>query len=272
MILNRAYIISWMKPDIAEERLEILGEVVCWCESKNLKPCIIAMEWEDAWYDSFPEVDWVKYDFKLCPGNARNVALNHFYTTEEDYCIILDDDTWIAEGDDIIDWIQKASEDECKDFDLLSVTDEEFKRVDFEPSETTHKLIGMIRLVSGVFIIKNLRKHYKKSVWFNTNFISTPKGLLYGEDMNFMHRMHYEGFQAFEVFSSLTNSSRNRDITPSTWVETTIRDQQKIFGQTPLQMFTGLDFPKDIPNSALTQVGIVPMPPPENMFVREVNK
>lgn len=218
MVLNKAYIISWMgRRDIAPARLHLLEQSVDWCRSKSLEPIIIAMEWESADFVNFSGVTTIQVPLRLPPAHARNIALNLFYASDDDYTVLLDDDTWIEKGDDIIDTIRDLSH---PGLDLLSVLDQGEESVHFKESKN-HHLTPMSRIVSGVFIFKNLRKYEKGELFFNTGFI-TVKGdrhdLMYGEDVNIVHRALVRGLDIHMIKSSMTNASRSKRKHPSTWM------------------------------------------------------
>lgn len=220
MIFDNAYIISW-KP--SKERLQLLNHVVDWCESKDLNPIIIAMEWE-----GLSRCTNILVPFKLPPGQARNIGLNHFYSTDDDYCILLDDDTWIEVGDDIIDTMRAIN---YHDVGVVTVLDqEEERRLEFD-EEHIFRFPSMI--TSGVFIVKN-----QKKLFFNPAFGYKKGKLIYGEDVNFLMRAWYEGLGGWEVTTSMVNHSRDRVVTPSTWYyKPTPKSQQEI------AKLLGKDFP-----------------------------
>ena len=192
------------------------------------------MEWQEEWYSQF-DVDWVKSDLKMPPGQARNIGLNHFYSGDDDYCIILDDDTFIEVNDDIIDWLQQANEKDCKDLWMISVPDVDRTKYCYERSDTHHLFRVSLRYTSGVFIVKNSRKHTKdKGLFFSPHFIQTEKGLIYGEDGDFLIQGYENELQPWEVYSSLANKGRDRDVLPSTWLFTdSIKLEQERWGGKP---------------------------------------
>ena len=228
MIFERAYIISWMglEEEKALPRLKVLAQVVDWCKEKSLIPTVIAMQWQDSWYKNFSGVEWVKSDLQLPPGQARNIGLNHFYSTKDDYCILLDDDTWISEGADVIDWFKKASPEDCKDFWLC--TPVEIEEHGFTPSNTHHVFNVSHRFWAGAFIVKNIPKYAEmQELFFNPTYSFDEHGLMHGEDGNFGMRAYNLGFQPWEIKSSLVCPERSRDTLDSTWLDGTIKDMQE---------------------------------------------
>jgi hypothetical protein len=204
MVFKNAYIISW-KP--SKERLELLRTVVDWTIKKDLTPHIIAMQWEEKDYEKFPEVVWMKLDVQLPPGQARNVGLNHFYSGEDDYCIILDDDTYIEKGDDIIDIIRTM---DYKDVGVVTVVEHAHPE-QFEESDGHIFRIPEI-FASGVFIVRNRRR-----LFFNPRFRWENGKLQYAEDVDFLAQAWYEELGGWIVTTAITNQTRDREITPSTW-------------------------------------------------------
>ena len=179
------------------------------------------MEWESNWYSDFANVDFIKIPFKLPPGHARNIGLNHFYSTEEDYCVILDDDTYIEEGDDLITSVQNWTLEDAENLDLITVVDP-MKESNYKDNDC-HSFVSCEFLTSGVFIFKNFRKHHhgKEEVWFNPQFVNTlddgVEKLIFGEDVHISNRVHYYRYGSWECTSSMANKSRLRQNTPSTW-------------------------------------------------------
>jgi hypothetical protein len=193
------------------------------------------MEWPEEAYKKFSEVKWIRSDFRMPPAHARNIALNHFYSTDDDYCLILDDDTWIAKGDDLIDTLRK------KDIgDVLTVTHGNLCYAPYHLS-TYHRVKTTNHIITGCFIVKNFRKRYNEELFFNTNFITHPsRGLVYGEDVNFPKRALSRGYKVYEVYSSAVNNSRNIDCTESTWLDKPWKEINTE-GQADIKKFEALD-------------------------------
>lgn len=213
MTFNNAYIISW-KP--TAERLILLERVVEWVRSKDLKPIIIAMQWEEENYEKFPNVQWVKSDLQLPPGQARNIGLNHFYSGQDDYCIILDDDTYIEKGDDIIDTMRTIDYD---DVGVVTVVEHAHPE-EFEESDEHIFRVPNI-FASGVFIVRN-----RKRIFFNPAFRWYGDKLQYGEDVDFLAQAWYEELGGWIVTTAITNQSRDRCMTPSTWYYEPTRESE----------------------------------------------
>ena len=260
MRLSRAYIISWLgNKEIANSRKEVLHKVVAWCKKKNLQPCIIAMQWEEGWYSEFSEIEFIKVPYQMHPGHARNIGLNHFYCTEDDYCVLLDDDTWIAEGDDVIDWFQKASAEDCKDFWMCMPV--EIGEHGFEPSETHHIFNASHRFWSGCFIVKNIPKYTEmKELFFNPSYSFDEHGLMHGEDGNFGMRAYSLGLQPWEIKSSIVCKERAKDQVASTWLDGTIKDMQERRGEALSHVLAAKEFKESKNGILLTPQGPAMIP------------
>jgi len=202
-IFRQCYFISWLG-EFREERLALLYEAVEWAKSHNFSVRIIAMEWRAEEYRRFPDVAFIKIPGRLPPAHARNIALNIFYASNEDICMILDDDTYIAEGEDIINILRTSNIDGV----VYSVRDSMLPRVE----NKRHRFERPKQITSGVFIVRKEAK-----VFFNTDFKYYGKELLWGEDVNFLGRVYDKGMRAYEIVTARTNKSREREITPSTW-------------------------------------------------------
>lgn len=203
MIFEQCYFISWLG-GFREERLALLYEAVEWAKSHNFSISIIAMEWKEEEYQQFSDVDFIKINKRLPPAHARNIALNIFYSTSDDLCIILDDDTYIAEGDSIINLLRTKMVDGV----AYSVRDSVDSRIECE----RHRFQRPSQITSGVFIVR-----HQAQIFFNQEFKYYDGRLLWGEDINFLGRIYDKGLRAYEVVTARTNKSRERSITPSTW-------------------------------------------------------
>lgn len=203
MIFRQCYFISWLG-DFREERLALLYEAVTWAKSRNFNVYIIAMGWRKEDFARFSGVRFIQLPTRLPPGHARNIALNIFYGTDDDLCIILDDDTYIAEGDSIIQLLRSTPVDGI----VYTVRDSRDPIVEAKG----HRFERPAQITSGVFIVRQEAK-----IFFNTEFKYYDGTLLWGEDVNLLGRIYDRGERAYEVVTARTNKTRERDITPSTW-------------------------------------------------------
>lgn len=203
MIFRQCYFISWLG-DFREERLALLYEAVEWAKSHNFTIFIIAMGWRKEDFARFSGVRFIQLPIRTPPGHARNIALNIFYATNDDLCIILDDDTYIAEGDSVIELLRTTPVDGI----LYTVRDSKDPVIEAEG----HRFQPPSQITSGVFIFRQ-----EAQIFFNTEFKYYNGNLLWGEDVNLLGRVYDRGERAYEIVTSRTNITREREITPSTW-------------------------------------------------------
>lgn len=203
MIFRQCYFISWLG-DFREERLALLYEAVEWAKSHNFNIFVISMGWKKEDFARFSGVRFIQLPTRIPPGHARNIALNIFYASNDDLCIILDDDTYIAEGDSIIDVLRSTRMDGI----VYTVRDSVDPRIEAEG----HRFQQPQQITSGVFIFRQ-----EAQIFFNTEYKYYNGELLWGEDVNLLGRVYDMGERAYEIVTSRTNKSRERDITPSTW-------------------------------------------------------
>ena len=225
-MFKQCYFISYFSDYYRVERRSILKEAVRWAKAQEFDITIIASNWihEDYWH--FPKCEVIAVPKRLPPAHMRNIALSMFYGTDDEWCIILDDDTWIETGDDIIRTLRTR-----RDFGsvyALSVEDE----VDTPIVDKRHVLRQCEQTKSGVFIIRQ-----GLGVYFNPAYKYYNDLLLYGEDLNFMARCCYAGKDFRIVANSQTNLSRSRKVTPSVW-----HSNEKFFTSERAQALHAADF------------------------------
>ena len=103
----KMYIISWFgEGEIREYRKERHNKQVAWAIEKGLQPVVCAMEYEKEDY-----LDAVQYHIieRNPPAFARNILLQDFYQSDDDYCIIADNDAVFREISEF-DFLSKFNE------------------------------------------------------------------------------------------------------------------------------------------------------------------
>ena len=207
-MFRQCYFISWFpREGITKQfRMPVLRTAVTWAQNHGFDVTIIAMEWQRSDYELFNNVSFVKIPAQLPPAHARNVALNMFYRTGDEFCMILDDDTYIAKGDDII----YAFRNRKIEGELFTVTDTAEEEVSVD-NDYWHFTVPR-KITSGVFIFRNYTQ-----LFFNTEYRYYGDNLLWGEDLNMLCKVVDKGYRAYQVSTSGTNPERLRKNTPSTW-------------------------------------------------------
>lgn len=246
MIFNQCYFISYFTDTHRVERRRMLKKAVKWAFDKDFDVTIIASNWIHEDYLQFADCQIVSVPVRLPPGHMRNIALSMFYAGNNDeWCIILDDDTWIATGDGFIDTMRKMKG--AGAVWGLSVEDE----VDTPISNDTHyELTQSIYVKSGVFIVRN-----GCGVFFNPAYKYYDDKLMFGEDVNFMARCCYAGKDFRMVANAQVNLSRSRFQLPSTWLDPE-EDVKKRF----------------LPTKAMRELDKIDFTPPQNGVLMNGNQ
>jgi len=94
MKLNKIYIISYLPDDekLRKERLERHKKQLEYWRQFDIEIVVFAQNYRDNDYQ--PNITYIKNKGKLkLPGSVRNVCLEHFYNSNDDFTAILDDDT-----------------------------------------------------------------------------------------------------------------------------------------------------------------------------------
>ena len=207
-MFRQCYFISWFpREGITKQfRMPVLQKGVAWAQNHGFDVTIIAMEWQHSDYKQFDNVSFVKIPARLPPGHARNVALNMFYRTDDEFCMILDDDTYIEQGDDVIECFRTRK----VEGELFTVTDTAEEVWINDP--TSWQFVQPRKITSGVFIFRN-----RTQLFFNTDYKYYGDNLLWGEDLNMLARVVDRGMRGYQIITSATNEARLRRNTPSTW-------------------------------------------------------
>ena len=116
----KALIVSYFgsrdKPEVRENRKRYHQEQVEWLISQGIKP-------EDIWVSSkdYDEDDYIKpltyfdrpkVDCKLPPALGRNDLLKRWYQTDDDWCLVLDNDCVLDQRNkgNILQWLREGND------------------------------------------------------------------------------------------------------------------------------------------------------------------
>jgi hypothetical protein len=208
MKLNKIYIISYLPddPEIRNERLKRHKIQLEYWKKHNTEIVVFAQNYNEEDYQ--PGITYIKNkgEIKL-PGSARNVCLEHFYNSDDDFTLLIDDDTVLYEGEKYCD------SDNCIQI-LKNIPIERFEKIDIfsmlNPSQTPftkfyndnkdilqENLIfhSKINIRADIFI-KNLKKFYNKEMYFED--LKDGNKIIMGEDVKFALDAARQGFNIFE--------------------------------------------------------------------------
>ena len=230
MLINKIYIISWFgKRDdsaLRSKRQELHLKQIKWCQSHDLEIIVYAQD-----YDEDDYVDGVTYiknvgDIRP-PGHARNKLLEHYYETDDDFCIFADNDCVLydlPQHKDSIDFTERLRELDIKDFAEIGLI------VPLNPARTAFSQdIGKAaytdnytfrrtsRVGGGFMYIKNMKKYANVTPLYDEVIFGFKDGeLLPGEDSDFAYSLWQMGHGSYSTIHAILNEyGRNY----STWIK-----------------------------------------------------
>lgn len=223
MIFDRCYIISYRAPKWSDEEWNKRHSKhkfqVEYFKSKGLDIYVFAQ-----FYDEKDKIEGVTYlewnGERHLPGEARNVCLKHFYESEQDFMLMLDDEITILEK-----VYNKSHEDGInfiKEFQKMDIVD--FKNIDvfgtllptrdaygltFEENKTEFQNSWVFKrrphLCGQAVFLKNLKKYYDKEMYFPENWKTEDGDVLIGEDQAFSINLQLNGFNSFQLQNIVLN-------------------------------------------------------------------
>lgn len=225
---NNMYIISWFGDnEHTNKRVEIHKRQLEWCFNATLKPVVFAQNYKEEFY--VDNVEYIKHSGNVLKAiEARNILLHHFYNSHEDFAVFADNDCYLYQGekyganDNFAEIIRNIPFQNFKNVDMLIGLDPAnspfTKDLELHSKDdlTAWRLIpGYI--ASGFFILKNLKKHHNKEIYFDLNFIKSDGNIIACEDQDFPIQLIHENMGVFicknliRKEEAATNSTWNND-------------------------------------------------------------
>lgn len=199
MKLKNIYIISWFgnTSDLRAKRLAIHDRQLTWVDKQRLTPVILAQHYDQSEYK--PGIEYVRVEKDqpvLLPAAARNQLLKHFYAGDDDFAFFADNDTRFYGGPqhgdsaDFVDIIRNIDINEFKDIDLVQFTNPARTPFTEELAKSKYKTNLVFRraytVYGPIFLIKNIKKHYGKELYFSADKFQTSEGsIINGEEIDF---------------------------------------------------------------------------------------
>ena len=231
MQLNNIYIISWFgnNPEIRAKRIEIHNRQLAWVEKQKLTPIILAQHYEDNEYQ--PGLKYIRIEKNqplLLPAAARNVLLKQFYTSEDDMALFADNDTRFYSGPqhgdsaNFVEIMRAIDADDFLNIDLVQFTNPArtpFKKTLANSIFRTDLVFRRAYSVYGpIFLIKNLKKHHYKELYFSdTNFQTAEGKIINGEEIDFGVKFLMNGLKCYSTMNVIYDEMGR---TKSTWTAT----------------------------------------------------
>ncbi len=220
MIFKTAYITSWLGPaaNYRDKRIAAHLKQLDWCAKVGLSPVVYAQE-----YPRDIVRDGVRYIFNdgevQIADTARNVLLKEFYQTDEDFCIMVDDDSILysgqdkyADGDSIFATMQNMDIGEFKHVDLffpVSPRHEPFGDYVKANQETLKDYLVFetsLRAKGSMVFLKNIKKHHNLEIYLDGDKHRDENGVFVGGgDFYFAYQLMYLGLGVYKSKNLILN-------------------------------------------------------------------
>lgn len=170
---------------------------------KDLFPCeminVIAQNFN---YDDYlDDVNYIKFDKGIGPVKARNILLSMFYSSNDDYLYITDDDIVMYDYYDAKQFIRDLYFGKYNEYSIDLVTSltpdfSPFKEIIFNDDYKHNHILKRASVTCGTpcALVKNFKKFYNKSIYYNENRY-VNKGMV--EDVDFISTLIYTGFSVY---------------------------------------------------------------------------
>lgn len=190
MELNNVYIITCL--DGCKSPSTVIKTIVMW-KGLGFNVTVISQNHDKDTFDGLG-VNVIDCSFFLSPAQARNFALQLHYGSDDDFCIISDDDVILEKCNELFFNMKEQSINQFNNIDIIipRINDDLMYNKRYMVFSTSDSGIG------GLFLIKNLRKYNKQPVYFDVAFRHTSDGLISGEDHEFIYNCYVNGYGAYE--------------------------------------------------------------------------
>ena len=227
MKLDKVYIISHLDDTLPnyEKRSKILKSVVDFWLSRDLDIVICAQNYKEKDFLVNERIRYVfleekEYGHKI--SAARNRLLKEFYESDEDFCIILDDDIQLYSGtkycdsDNIISILRDLKE--LHGIDLFNGLQPVFMPFtkEYQKPEYKDNLIFKknLQVIGQIMFLRNLKKFYGREIYFDENWVDGKEGLLPGEDIRFACELASQNLGVYRLMNIVT---KDLGYNHSTW-------------------------------------------------------
>lgn len=217
MIFDRCYIITyksdkWSDKEWAKRYTNHKTQVEYFLR-KGLNVYIFAQNYsEDLKVSGVTYLEWD--GVRRLPGDARNVCLKHFYNSDQDFTLLMDDDVVLLEtvykqphldSINFINEFRNYSIVDLKNIDVFSTLQPKFDPYGVIFSKNKNLMMDYWVFkrrpqLTGQFVfIKNISKHKNKEVFYPENWASSDGGVRYGEDQAFTIDCQLNGLNCFQL-------------------------------------------------------------------------
>jgi len=206
---NKMYIISWFGdgPSI-EKRIKFHDNQLKWCHENDLEPVVFAQNYKEEYYR--PNVTYIKYTGQVLRfGEARDILLKEFYNSNDDFAIFADNDAYLYKGpkygsnDVFVETMRKIDIKQFDHVDLFYPINPAF--VPFSKDLAKHSVSDQESwrmkpgyIAAQFFILKNLKKHHNKEIYYDPAFVLPDRSILPAEDQEFPINLIHAGLTCFQ--------------------------------------------------------------------------
>lgn len=216
MKLETAYIISYLpRDDLREKRIEIHNRQIDYWLSKGLSVMVYAQGY--GINDFRNDVKYIANVFGHIdrPGPARNVLLREFYNTDDDFCLLMDNDIICYEGpkycdsDNLIEILRAIPIEAMAGIDVfepLNPTQTPFSAFYEQHALTLNENLFFKRRpnISGQSLfIKNMVKHHGKEFFYDDWFDEKNGKIIMGEDVDFGLTLTKNGLGVYSLMNAV---------------------------------------------------------------------
>lgn len=247
MKIDTVRIISYFKEDqFLNKRMEAHRKQVEFFIELGLKIKILAIQYKPEWFINHPLIQYQIQSERTLPGSSRNILLQDFYSSDEDFSCFADNDSfWYNEGKynpsgvGILDHIRNG----VIDVDLFVPIDGSSTPYNEILSDPEQKKKIMFKRSSNfrgcLMFVKNFKKHYNEEIYFDVNTFEVDGRVIPGEDTAFGFSVVTKGYKAYRCESLILKEyMRNGSTwcTPETRVELNKLMNEKLINKFNLKL------------------------------------
>lgn len=189
-------------PKIREYRLRGVNNTIDWILNsiKGSRVVVVAQNFKKEDRISNSRVEYLIYPKGIGVAQARNVLLNRFYSSDDNFMCICDDDSTLFDYYNSTELIEIAENDPIKiKADFITIVNpkfEGFKQYNIDHrEEVEHNFTfdGYGVNMQQFFMIRNLKKFYNKEIYYPEEASPAGKPVVFSEDLVFARFLLFEG-------------------------------------------------------------------------------
>jgi len=224
--IDSCYIISFLGDDAIRDKRKIYHiKQLVWLKQQGLQPIVLPIDYRKD--DYIDNIQYLPNVGKLLPGMARNICLDHFYQSDQDFAMFADNDCVLYDGEKycdsshfikIFNKLTLADLSEIDFFYPLNPGRMPFTKMHIEQKDMFDRYIRFARHLEpkSMYFIKNINKHYNKCIYFDTeNFVLYNGHLIAHEDTDFAIQFLLNGMSVYQCNNIVLKEFGS---TTSTWL------------------------------------------------------